>query len=174
MRIRKSFVRLVQSALIITIVSMFPAVTAQNVSPRIGPSGNPLPRFVSLSAGKAFMRTGPGRQYPVDWVYERPRLPLEIIDEYGAWRQVRDHEGATGWMLVSLLFGPRTAIIRGKTRELLDKPSLDGLPVIIAEAGVIGVIEECEGLWCELEIQGESGWIERRHLWGVYPNETID
>ncbi len=141
---------------------------------KVGPSGNPLPRFVSLSASKAFMRTGPGRQYPVDWVYERQNLPLEIIDEYGAWRQVRDHEGTTGWMLVSLLFGPRTVMIRGKTRELYANPALNAEPVVIAEAGVIGLVEGCEGLWCEIEIAGESGWIERRHLWGVYPGETLD
>ena len=167
----KSFVR---GAIAVIMTAAMTTALMPASAQKIGPSGNPLPRFVSLSAGKAYMRTGPGRQYPVDWVYERQNLPFEIIDEYGAWRQVRDHEGTTGWMLVSLLFGPRTAMIRGKTRELYNKPALDAQPVIIADPGVIGLIEACEGLWCELEISGENGWIERRHLWGVYPNETLD
>lgn len=157
-------------AVALFLLAISPAVLAQ----KVGPSGNPLPRFVSVSATKAFLRTGPGRQYPVDWVYERRDLPLEIIDEYGAWRQVRDYEGTTGWMLVSLLSGKRTAMIRGRERELYDKPELNALVVIIAQAGVIGEVKACEGLWCELEIAGDAGWVERRHLWGVYPNETID
>lgn len=141
---------------------------------KIGPSGNPLPRFVSLSASKAYLRTGPGRQYPIDWVYGRRNLPLEVIDEYGAWRKVRDHEGVTGWMLVSLLSGRRTAMIRGKARDLHTDPELDAPTLMIAEPGVIGSIEACEGLWCEVTIDGDSAWIERRHIWGVYPGETID
>lgn len=146
------------------------AVFAQTM----GPSGNPLPRFVSVSANKAYMRTGPGRQYPVDWVYERRGLPMEVIDEFGAWRKVRDHEGVTGWMLVSLLSGKRMAMIRGKRRALLMEPALDAPVLIYADAGVLGAIETCEGLWCELTVDGTEVWVERRHLWGVYPNEVID
>ncbi|HBT40490.1 MAG TPA: hypothetical protein DEB21_00120, partial [Rhodospirillaceae bacterium] len=43
------------------------------------PSGQPLPRFVSLRAGEVNMRSGPGVQYPVDWVYRRRHLPIEVI-----------------------------------------------------------------------------------------------
>lgn len=151
------------------------AVFAQNPQAQtIGPSGNPLPRFVSLSASKAFLRTGPGRQYPIDWVYSRRNLPLEVIDEHGAWRKVRDHEGVTGWMLVSLLSGKRTAMIRGKARNLHTDPEMDAPILLVAEPGVIGSIEGCEGLWCEVTVDGDSAWIERRHIWGVYPGETID
>ncbi len=139
----------------------------------VGASGNPLPRFVAMSASKANLRTGPGRQYPVDWVYSRRGLPLEIIDEHGAWRKVRDHEGVEGWMLVSLLYGKRTVMIRGKQRELLDEPKLGAQATIIADPGVIGEIDQCQGLWCEIVIKGASGWIERRHVWGVYATEEI-
>ena len=38
-------------------------------------TGLPLPRFVSLRAGEVNLRTGPGVQYPVDWVYLRKNLP---------------------------------------------------------------------------------------------------
>lgn len=150
------------------------AAAAQSQGQRVGASGNPLPRFVAMSAGKANLRTGPGRQYPVAWVYLKRGLPLEIIDEHGAWRKVRDHEGTEGWMLVSLLYGKRTVMIRGKTRNLHDAPELTAPVTIIAEPGVIGEIDQCEGLWCEVIIGGTSGWIERRHVWGVYTTEEID
>ena len=51
-------------------------------------TGLPLPRFVSLRAGEVNLRTGPGVQHPVDWVYHRQNLPLEIIAEYGTWRKM--------------------------------------------------------------------------------------
>lgn len=140
----------------------------------IGPSGNPLPRFVSLSASKANLRTGPGRQYPVAWVYQRRGLPLEIIDEFGAWRKVRDHDGETGWMLVSLLYGNRSVMIRGKTRNLYDEPDLAAPVRLTADPGVIGEIEACAGLWCEVIIDGTSAFIERRHVWGVYAAEELN
>jgi len=146
----------------------------KNESQKIGPSGNPLPRFVSLSAKKAYLRTGPGRQYPIDWVYSRPGFPLEIIDEHGPWRKVRDHEGIKGWMLVSLLFGNRTAMIMGKARQLHEEDDLSSHVTVIAEPGVIGTIIECRNLWCRLNIDGDKAWIERRHLWGVYSHEELD
>ncbi len=141
---------------------------------RVGESGQPLPRLISLAASKAFMRTGPGRQYPILWVYARTQLPLEVIDEHKAWRQVRDHEGTTGWMHVSLLSSRRTAMIIGTTRKLYADPSPASATRLIADAGVIGEIQACEGIWCRLEIDGTEGWIERRYLWGVYEREVID
>ena len=43
------------------------------------PTGLPLPRFVSLRSEEVNMRTGPGVRYPVDWVYKRKNMPVEVI-----------------------------------------------------------------------------------------------
>ncbi|WP_020398331.1 SH3 domain-containing protein [Kordiimonas gwangyangensis] len=140
----------------------------------IGPSGNPLPRFISLAADKAYMRTGPGLQYPVMWVYSRDNLPLEVIDEHGAWRQVRDFEGVTGWMHVRLLSSKRTAMITGGARKLFHEPDRQTAVRLTADAGVIGAVLECDSHWCLMEIDGTRAWIERRFLWGLYTDEMID
>ena len=47
--------------------------SAQPVS--VGPSGLPLPRFVSLAEPEVNARTGPGREYPIRWLYLRRDLP---------------------------------------------------------------------------------------------------
>ena len=39
-------------------------------------------RFVSLKAERANLRVGPGRRYPIDWVYTRPGLPLLVIAQF--------------------------------------------------------------------------------------------
>lgn len=147
-------------------------VSAQET--RIGESGQPIPRLISLAASKAYMRTGPGRQYPILWIYKRSHLPLEVVEEHKAWRKVRDHEGITGWMHVSLLSSRRTAMVIGTTRKLYHENSPASPVRLIADAGVIGEVKSCEGIWCQLEIDGTSGWIERRYLWGVYERETLE
>ena len=82
------------------------SVTQANV----GPSGLPLPRFVSIKAKRVNMRVGPGQEYAVDWMYLTPGLPVEIVQEFENWRRVRDSDGAEGWIYQSLLTGKRTAI----------------------------------------------------------------
>ena len=71
----------------------------------VGPSGLPLPRFVSLKASQANLRIGPGTTYPVEWTYVKRGLPLEIIQEYDNWRRVRDADGTEGWVSQALLSG---------------------------------------------------------------------
>ena len=53
-------------------------------------SGLPLPRFVSLRSAEVNMRAGPSVRYPVEWVYRRAGLPVEVIAEFDTWRKVRD------------------------------------------------------------------------------------
>src|SRR5690606_37820396 len=84
------------------------AAHAQNTA--VGPSGLPLPRFASLKSGRVNLRIGPGLKYPVEWLYLKSGVPMEIIQEYDNWRRVRDSEGAEGWVNQSLLSGRRTAI----------------------------------------------------------------
>src|SRR5690606_28755156 len=74
-------------------------------------TGYPIPRFVSLKSAKARMRVGPSTTYRILWVYQRAGTPLEIIDEWGNWRRVRDDAGTSGWMHAALLSGRRTAVV---------------------------------------------------------------
>ena len=105
-----------------------------------GPSGLPLPRFVSLKSGRVNSRIGPGLNYSVDWLYLKPGLPMEIIQEYDNWRRVRDADGAEGWINQSLLSGRRTAIAapwqKGKDAliDLYAEPDRDAAKIAILAA----------------------------------------
>lgn len=154
-----------------------PTATSQvldRVDPVPGPSGLPLPRFVSLASSKAHMRTGPGQQYPILWTYIRQGLPLEITAEYGNWRRVRDYDGTQGWMHGALLSGTRTAIVTGSTRPLYSKPQPDARIVVQAEAGVQIRLLRCDPGWCRTEIAGQKAWIARSAIWGTYRGEIIN
>ncbi|MFQ5776256.1 MAG: SH3 domain-containing protein [Kiloniellaceae bacterium] len=140
---------------------------------RLGRSGLPLPRFVSLRAPKVNMRTGPGIRYPIDWVYSRAGLPLEVIEEFETWRRVRDWEGSVGWVHQSMLSGERNAMVVGRQRLVRREPAPESAGVALVEAGVIGRLLGCDGGWCRIEVKGFEGWIRRSAVYGVYPDEAV-
>lgn len=144
-------------------------------------SGLPVPRFVSLKSDKVHLRQGPGTDYKVMWVFQRAGMPVEVIREFEGWRQVRDAEGATGWVLQSLVSGRRTAQVlpwEAKGASPLqsalrvdDKASAK--TVAILEAGVIANVRQCDGRWCYVTIAEHRGYIEQAKLWGVYAGEVV-
>ncbi len=136
-------------------------------------SGLPLPRFVSLRAPKVNLRTGPGVRYPIDWVYNRAGLPLEIIDEFETWRRVRDWQGSAGWVHQSMLSGERRVMIRGKQRLLRDEPDPAAAGVALLAPGVIADLDRCIDAWCQIEVQEKIGWLRRIDVYGLYPDETV-
>jgi SH3-like domain-containing protein len=151
---------------------------AQPVFPQAGSqagrtTGLPLPRFVSLDADKVNVRFGPGRQYPINWVFARQGLPVLIVAEFDNWRKIRDHEGKEGWIHSSLLSSKRTFMVSGQIRELRRTASPDARIVLRAEPGVIGDLLDCEGNWCHVEIEERRGWLPRSEFWGVLPDEVV-
>jgi SH3-like domain-containing protein len=37
------------------------------------------PYWASIASGQAMMRTGPGRNYPGIWLYQRRDLPIRVV-----------------------------------------------------------------------------------------------
>lgn len=152
---------------------------ASSATTRTGPSGLPLPRFVSLKSDRVNLRKGPSTEHPVAWEFRRAGLPVEIIAEFENWRQVRDSEGAEGWVFHSLLSGRRTALVapweKGTvTVPLYERRSTGSDIVAHLEVGVLGSVLRCDGEWCEFSVDGYSGWVRQDRLWGVYRGETVE
>lgn len=125
------------------------------------------PYWASLGAGQARMRTGPGQQFPVVWMYQRAGLPVKVIAVYPSWRKIEDPDGTIGWMQANLISDKRTAIVRGEIRSMRDRPDPSAKIVWRAEPGVIGKITDCAQGWCKFDVFGRLGYIEATHLWGV-------
>jgi SH3-like domain-containing protein len=140
----------------------------------IGPSGLPLPRFVTLRAAKVNMRSGPGIRYPIEWVYALKGLPLEVIDEFETWRRIRDWQGSKGWVHQSMLSGQRGVMVVGERRLLRRAPEDDAPGVARIQAGVIGRLHRCAEGWCQIEVKGFDGWLPRDEIYGAYPNEAVE
>lgn len=145
-------------------------------------SGKPVPRFVSLKASRVNLRKGPGTDYPTAWVFRRAGLPVEIIREFEVWRQVRDADGTTGWVIRTLLSGRRTVQISpwevkaDSARPqvpILAGPSQGSRQLVIVESGVIADLYHCDGQWCRVAVEDYKGYIQQKKLWGVYEGETV-
>jgi SH3-like domain-containing protein len=132
------------------------------------------PYWASLSAGEARMRSGPGRNYPASWLYQRQGLPVQVLEVYPGWRKVRDPDGTEGWMIGNLISDQRTGMVKGGMVDLRASPDPAAKVAWRAEAGVIGRLSKCGNGWCRIDVRGRSGYIEQGRLWGVDQGEVVD
>ncbi len=147
-------------------------ISTAQAQERSGPVTNlPIPRFVSMKANEGNVRRGPSLSHRIDWVYKRKDLPLQITNEYGHWRQVRDYDGAGGWVHYSLLSGVRTVLIQMDQLNLRTHPDPDAGVAAIIEKGVVARLDECSVDWCRIRKDGHRGWVRKSSLWGVTAEE---
>jgi SH3-like domain-containing protein len=170
------WLRVVQTAILVVSISATASFAQQNdAGPAIGPETNlPLPRFVSLRANKANVRRGPSLSHRIDWVFQRPAMPLQVVAEYGHWRRVIDRDGQGGWVHYRMLSGARTVVVEGQETALRARPEPDALENAILEPGVVARLEDCTPDWCELTAGGYRGWAPKTQLWGVADAEIRD
>jgi SH3-like domain-containing protein len=131
------------------------------------------PYYASITAGKARMRTGPGRNYPASWLYQRADLPIKVVDVYNDWRKIEDPDGTQGWMLANLLSRTRTALVVGGIAEMRDSPRPAARIVWRSAPGVVGRISKCARGWCYFDVRGRGGYVEQARVWGVDPGEEL-
>ena len=167
------------------------------VPPKGSSTGLPLPRFASLRADAVNLRSGPGTRYPIQWVYKRRDLPVEIEREFDVWRLVQDSDGVKGWAHQATLVGTRSFVVladppapapaaadapaapgdayRPGSRTLRAEPRPDAAVVAILKPGVIGRIRNCAAGsdWCRVSVRSYSGWLQRSAFWGTLPDEAI-
>ena len=133
------------------------------------------PYWASIASGEAMIRTGPGRNYPGTWLYKRRDLPVRVLKIYQSWRLIEDPDGTRGWMLVTLLSDRRTALVRpGQPRPIHEKRDGASRVAYLAEPGVVGRIEECDGQWCKFAVGKRAGWIGQRDIYGLADGERLD
>src|SRR5690348_13681962 len=109
-------------------------------TPALGQEKQP-PYWASIASGQAMTHTGPGRNYPNVWLYQRRDLPVRVVKKYENWRLIQDPDGAQGWMLVTMLSDRRTAIVKpGPARSIRVGPYESAKAQYMVEHGVVGRI----------------------------------
>jgi SH3-like domain-containing protein len=132
------------------------------------------PYWASIVPSKARIRTGPGRNFPAIWLYQRSGLPVKVVATFPSWRKIQDPDGAQGWMQSNMLSDDRTGMVMGGVAEMRAKPDAGAAIVWRVEPGVVGRLRKCRDGWCDFDVKGRRGWIEASHLWGVAPGEDVE
>ncbi len=104
------------------------------------------PYWASIASGQAMTRTGPGKNYPGIWLYQRRDLPVRVVKKYENWRLIQDPDGAQGWMLVTLLSDRRSAMVKkGNPISVRVKPTEGDKVRYLAEQGARGPYRSLQG-----------------------------
>lgn len=134
-------------------------------------TGFALPRFVSMRASKANVRRGPSLDHKIDWVFDKPGLPVAITGEFGHWRRVEDVDGDGGWVHRALISGVRTGLVTKPEVQVFGAPTQEASAVAVAKTGYIVELVDCGRLWCRVDAGTVEGWMLKADLWGA--DETI-
>jgi SH3-like domain-containing protein len=166
------------AGLIALVVSVGSVTSTSGQTAQIGPSGLPLPRFVSVKSSPVNVRQGPSRDHDIAWTYTRSGQPVEITQEFENWRRIRDSDGQEGWVFQGLLSGRRTALVTPWSNRdntpVREKPQDVSAVTAYLESNVLVNVGPCDGTWCAVEGKGFEGYVEQARLWGVYPGEKIE
>jgi SH3-like domain-containing protein len=136
------------------------------------PKQLPVPRYVTIKFNEVNARTGPTKDCPIEWVFIKKSEPIEVIAEYDQWRKIRDINGEGGWVHSSVISGNRSVVfIANNTMPLLSSPGKYDQVVAKITPQIRCSLQKCEKDWCKVNCRSYKGWIARKFLWGVYPDE---
>ncbi len=164
------------------ILLLLPLLCAAAPDPGTGPGPGigsatklPVPRFVSLRSDKVNFRAGPGFQYPVNWIYQREGLPVEIIGEFDVWRQVLAPDGGTGWVHEATIRARRSFYVTSGQAALRSGPGQGATVVAYLKQGVSGALLRCDAGsdYCKVATKYETGYLAREDFWGSFPGEVV-
>jgi SH3-like domain-containing protein len=157
-------------------VSVFLSVemaSADTLGKQLGSeTGFEIPRFVTMRAQKANVRRGPSLDHQVDWIFERPGLPVVVTGEFGHWRQIKDPDGDQGWVHRALISGAKRGMIQVEETPVRNSQVATSDIIGVALKGVIVRLGECGSGLCEITWKNVTGWVKEDSLWGVTPPEA--
>ena len=120
---------------------------------------------LSLTAGIANIRSGPGTEYDVLWQVEQYH-PFIIIEKKGDWYKIKDFENDEAWLYKSLI-GKIEAVITIKEKcNIRSKPDTKSQVLFTVEKGVPFRVLERKENWIKIEhADGDVGWIYKTLVW---------
>ncbi len=114
------------------------------------------------------LRVGPGKRFPIIWVYQQKNLPVKIIDTYPDWYKIEDKWGQTGWVAKqNISTQKKMAMTNDDGEVLMYKKANKKSPLnAILKGRFILTVKKCDRDFCFVEIPNYKGYILRQDLWG--------
>ena len=134
----------------------------------INGSGLKVPRMVSLKKSLTYVRTGPGKEFPIKFEINQRGYPIEIIAEFNNWRKVKTKNNLFGWIHTQLLSSSKTGLIITNT-FLKTRPSASSKDLAKLLPDLLIKVKKCKSNWCNIEVitrKNLFGWVKKNSIWG--------
>ncbi len=159
--------------IIIFMISLENAVSNQiELKVSVNGSGLEIPRMVSLKKSLTYMRSGPGKEFPVKFELRQKGYPLKVVAEFNNWRKVITYNKISGWIHTQLLSSFRTGLLT-KTTFLKTMPSDSSNSLAKLLPNLLINVMICKDNWCKIEIVKSKlyvGWVQKDTIWGSTKN----
>ena len=160
--------------LVISLIILSENAISKTKEPKVSINGSGLkiPRIVSLKNSLTYMRSGPGKDFPVKFELKKKGYPLKVVAEFNNWRKVITLGNISGWVHTQLLSSIRTGLIT-KTTLLKNMPTNSSNTLAKLLPNLLINIKKCDKKWCKIEIVKNKifvGWVQKATIWGSTTN----
>ena len=132
------------------------------------PSGQPVPRWLSLKSDEVRARFGPGLDYRILWEYRASGLPVQVVAETTEWRKICDPEGGVAWVHRSVVSSRRSVFNASDTEiPIRSGPSESAALRARLTPRALVAIEDCEEGWCEVRVRRMRGFVRQGDVFGA-------
>ena len=122
--------------------------------------------FLSLKKDKVYVRYGPGKDYPIKYIYTKKFLTIKVIDKKDNFRRIIDHKQNSGW-IHQIMLRKLNSLIVLEDKIVFKKNNKFSKPLVKLEKGRLVIIKKCEVSWCKIEADDYIGWIDTKNVWGI-------
>ncbi len=132
------------------------------------PSGQPVPRWLSLKSSEVHARFGPGLDYRILWEYRVSGLPVQVIAETTEWRKICDPEGAVAWVHRSVV-SSRRSLLNASDAEVpihSGRSETSSVRARLSPRSLVSM-DECEDGWCRVRSGRLRGWVRQSAVFGA-------
>lgn len=127
------------------------------------------PFFASIKYNKANVRTGPGLDFPVIWVYKKRETPIKVIVAYKKWYQIEDYSGKIGWLSQDNVTSKHSAFVKTTTNVYRTADS-KGKVISKLDKNIMVLVLASKGMYSKVYLNLKNitikGWVLSSHLWG--------
>jgi SH3-like domain-containing protein len=130
------------------------------------PSGQPVPRFLSLKDAETNCRIGPSGQHPIRYVFRREGAPVLVIAEsVDHWRKLRDAAGDECWAH-KVKLRAQTHVQTTQETALRKRPNAGSALSATLAPGVLARIDARKEDWLKVSAGGAEGWVAADAVFG--------
>ena len=122
--------------------------------------------FLSLKKDKVYVRYGPGKNYPIKYIYKKKFLTIKVIDKKDNFRRIIDHKKNSGWIQRSQLREANSIIVL-EDKIVFKKNSKFSKPLVKLEKGRLIQVKKCISNWCKIKTENYLGWLQNNDVWGL-------